>query len=199
MEQPSYLALVIGAVFVNNMVLSTILGICPLLGVSKSLKTAFGMASAVLFVLTLSTLVTSAIFRYVLLPGGLLKADLTYMRTLVFILVIAALVQFVELVLLKFSQPLYKALGIYLPLITTNCAVLGAAVICADKNYSVLRATVFGAASAAGFGLALLMFASMREKIELAKVPECMKGTAIALVTVGILAMAFMGFAGLGG
>jgi electron transport complex protein RnfA len=200
MEGQGYFALVIGAILVNNFVLTRFLGICPFLGVSKRLSTAMGMCGAVLFVLTLATAVTSALNRFILLPDApLLKADLSYLQTIVFILVIASLVQLVELVMQRFSQPLYHALGIYLPLITTNCAVLGAAVLASQNSYSVLKSTVFGAASAVGFGLALILFSSIREKLDLAKVPECMKGTAIALVTAGILAMVFMGFAGLGG
>jgi len=200
MEGQGYLPLIIGAILVNNFVLTRFLGICPFLGVSKRLGTALGMSGAVLFVLTLSALVTSAINRYVLLAGApLLSIDLTFLQTIVFILVIASLVQLVELVLQRFSPPLYRGLGIYLPLITTNCAVLGCAVLCSQNSYSVLKSTAFGAASAVGFGVALVLFASLREKLDLAKVPECMQGTAIALVTAGILAMVFMGFAGLGG
>lgn len=189
-----YFGLIIGAILVNNFVLSRFLGICPFLGVSKRIDTAMGMSGAVLFVMTLASLVTAAINKLVLL-----RFDLAYLETIVFILVIAALVQFVEIILQRFFPPLYKALGIYLPLITTNCAVLGVAVLASKNHYGVFRTTVFGAASAVGFGLALVLFASIREKLELARVPECMKGTAIALVTAGVLAMAFMGFAGLGG
>ena len=189
-----YLALIVGAVLVNNFVLSRILGICPFLGVSKKLKTALGMGGAVIFVMTLSGLVTSLIHHCVLRPY---KMD--YLRTIVFILVIAALVQIVEVLLQRFSQPLYKALGIYLPLITTNCAVLGSAIICAEGDYNIVKSTVFCSASAVGFALALVLFASVREKLELAKVPEVLKGPAIALLTASILAMAFSGFSGLGG
>ncbi len=198
MEQTSYAALIISAILVNNIVLMKFLGICPFLGVSKNLKTALGMSGAVLFVMIMATAVTAALNNYILVKdASLLAADLGYLRTIVFILVIAALVQLVELVLQKFSTPLYKALGIYLPLITTNCAILGAAQLCDQNGYTVVRSTIFGAASAVGFALALFMFAGLREKLELAQVPECMKGTAIALVTAGILAMAFMGFTGL--
>ena len=189
-----YLALIVGAVLVNNFVLSRILGICPFLGVSKKLKTALGMGGAVIFVMTLSGLVTSLIHHCVLRPY---KMD--YLRTIVFILVIAALVQIVEVLLQRFSQPLYKALGIYLPLITTNCAVLGSAIICAEGDYNIVKSTVFCSASAVGFALALVLFASVREKLELAKVPEVLKGPAIALLTASILAMAFSGFSGQGG
>jgi electron transport complex protein RnfA len=194
MEQPNLFGLVIGAVLVNNFVLSRFLGICPFLGVSKRLGTALGMAGAVFFVMTLASATTSAVNRLVLLPY-----DLAYLQTIVFIVVIASLVQLVEIILQRFSPPLYRALGIYLPLITTNCAVLGVAVIAAKDSYSVLTTTIFGAASALGFALALVLFSSIREKLELAQVPRCLQGTAIALVTAGLLAMAFMGFAGLGG
>lgn len=189
-----YLSLMIGAILVNNFVLSRILGICPFLGVSKNIKTAIGMGGAVVFVMTLSGLLTAAINRLLLQP---LHAE--YLRTIVFILAIAGLVQIVEVILQRISQPLYKALGIYLPLITTNCAVLGSAIICADEGYNLAKSTVFCFASAVGFALALILFSSLREKLELAKVPQCLAGTPIALITAGILAMAFLGFAGLGG
>lgn len=195
-----YFTLVIGAILVNNFVLSRFLGICPFLGVSKRLDTALGMAGAVLFVMTLASAATAAVNRLVLMPGApLLKADLSYLQTIVFILVIAALVQVVEVVLQRFSPPLYRALGIYLPLITTNCAVLGAAVLAAQDSYSIVKTTVFGSASAIGFGLALVMFSSLRERLDLAQVPKCFQGTSIALVTAGLLALVFMGFSGLGG
>ena len=189
-----YLTLILGAILVHNFVLSRILGICPFLGVSRKIKTALGMGGAVTFVMTSSGFATALIHHYLLKPYGL-----GYLRTIVFILVIAALVQIVEVLLQRFSVKLYRALGIYLPLITTNCAVLGSAIICAEGDYSVLKSTVFCCASAIGFGLALVLFASVREKLELAKVPEVLKGPAIALLTASILAMAFMGFSGLGG
>jgi len=189
-----YFSLIIGAILVNNFVLSRILGICPFLGVSRSLKTASGMGGAVLFVMTLAGLLTAMINQWILRPY-----HVEYLRTIVFILAIAGLVQIVEVLLQRFSQPLYKALGIYLPLITTNCAVLGSAIICADEGYDLLRSTIFCFASAVGFALALLLFSSLREKLELAKTPQCMEGTPIALITAGLLAMAFLGFAGLGG
>jgi electron transport complex protein RnfA len=189
-----YISLMIGAILVNNFVLSRILGICPFLGVSRNIGTAAGMGGAVVFVMTLSGLLTAAINILILQP-----LQLEYLRTIIFILAIAGLVQIVEVILQRISQPLYKALGIYLPLITTNCAVLGSAVICADEGYNILRSTVFCFASAVGFALALLLFSSLREKLELAKVPQCLEGTPIALVTAGLLAMAFLGFAGLGG
>ena len=188
-----YFALIIGAILVNNFVLSQFLGICPFLGVSKRLDTALGMSGAVVFVLTLASAVTAALNQWVLIPF-----KLEFLQTIVFILVIAALVQLVEVLLQRFAPPLYRALGIYLPLITTNCAVLGAALLSANNSYSVIKSTVFGFASALGFALALVLFSSLREKLDLAQVPKCMQGTAIALVTACLLAMAFMGFSGLG-
>jgi electron transport complex protein RnfA len=188
-----YTALIIGAILVNNFVLTRFLGICPFLGVSRRLDTALGMSGAVLFVMTLASAVTAAVNRLLLTRLGL-----EYMQTIVFIVVIASLVQLVEILLQRFSPGLYRALGIYLPLITTNCAVLGAAVLSVKNDYTVVKATVFGAASALGFGVAIVLFASIREKLELADVPQALRGTAIALITSGVLAMAFMGFAGLG-
>ena len=188
-----YITLIVSAVLVNNYVLSRILGICPFLGVSRKMRTALGMGGAVIFVMSLSGLVTAVINH-----GVLRRYDMEYLRTIVFILVIAGLVQIVEVLLQRLSPALYKALGIYLPLITTNCAVLGAAIICADENYGVAESTVFCAFSAVGFALALVLFASVREKLEMSRVPELLKGPAIALLTAGILAMAFSGFSGLG-
>lgn len=200
-----YLVITIGAILVNNFVLSKFLGICPFLGVSKKLGPALGMSGAVVFVMTLASLVTAIINNVILtkpisqISFGMIQSDgnLSYLRTLVFIVVIASLVQVVELSLQKLSPPLYQALGIYLPLITTNCAVMGVAVLNAKLNYSVLQATIYGFCSAIGFALALIIFSSIREKLDLAKVPEPFEGTAIALVTAGILAMGFMGFSGL--
>jgi electron transport complex protein RnfA len=193
-----YFSLIVGAILVNNVVLSRFLGICPFLGVSKKLDTAMGMSGAVVFVMTLASLVTASLYQLVLVPDAIFcKADLTYLRTIVFIVVIASLVQLVEVIMQRVSPPLYRALGIYLPLITTNCAVLGIAVDAAMKEFSIGKATVFGAASAVAFSLALVLFSSLREKLDLARVPKCMEGTAIALVTAGLLAMAFMGFSGL--
>lgn len=189
-----YVTIIVGAVLVHNFVLSRILGICPFLGVSKRMKTAIGMGGAVTFVMTLSGVVTSLISHFILK-----RYEMEYLRTIVFILVIAGLVQIVEVLLQRLSPSLYKALGIYLPLITTNCAVLGSAIICADGNYSVMESTVFCCFSAIGFGLALILFASVREKLEMSRIPELLKGPAIALLTASILAMAFSGFAGLGG
>jgi len=194
------LAITIGAILVNNFVLSKILGICPFLGVSKKLETALGMSGAVIFVMTLASMVTSLIYNYVLsrtFTIGDVVIKLAFLKILVFIVVIAALVQVVEIILQKFSPPLYQALGIFLPLITTNCAVLGAAELSVKANHSVIEATIFGTCSAVGFALALVLFASLRERLDLAKVPAPFQGTAIALITAGILAMVFMGFSGL--
>ena len=193
-----YLELTVGAVLVYNFVLSRFLGICPFLGVSKRLSTAMGMSGAVIFVMTLASFITTLLYRNVLqFSFGGEKIALIFLQVLVFILVIAALVQLIEIMLQKLSPVLYQALGIYLPLITTNCAVLGAATISANNGYTVVESTVFGFFSGVGFALALLLFASLRERLELATPPEAFKGTPIALVTAGILAMAFVGFSGL--
>ena len=193
-----YLELTVGAILVYNFVLSRFLGICPFLGVSKRVGTAMGMSGAVIFVMTLASAATSLVYRRLLrftVDGKVI--DLGFLQVLLFILIIASLVQLIEIILQKFSPKLYQALGIYLPLITTNCAVLGAATINAKENHTVLEATVFGCCSGIGFALALLLFASLRERLELANPPQAFQGTPIALVTAGILAMAFAGFAGL--
>jgi electron transport complex protein RnfA len=194
------LVLTIGAVLVNNFVLSKFLGICPFLGVSRKLDTAMGMAGAVIFVMTLASLVTSLIDIY-LLSKTFDGLSIKFLDTLIFILVIAGLVQLVEIILQKLLPPLYQALGIYLPLITTNCAVLGVAKINAKATGSLQAtwygATLYGFCSALGFALALILFSSLREKLELAKVPKPFQGASIALITAGILAMAFIGFSGL--
>jgi Na+-translocating ferredoxin:NAD+ oxidoreductase subunit A len=187
-----YLLIIISAVFINNIVLAQTIGICPFLGVSNKINTALGMSGAVVFVIVLSTMVTYLIQIYVLNPLGL-----AFMQTITFILVIAALVQMVEIILKKISQPLYQALGIYLPLITTNCAVLGVAILVIKKNYNLLEGTVYGASIAIGFGLALVILAGIREQLDLVEVPKGMKGVPISLVIAGILALAFMGFAGI--
>ena len=193
-----YLELTVGAVLVYNFVLSRFLGICPFLGVSKRLGTAMGMSGAVIFVMALASCITSIISNYLLhFSIGNVSVNLDFLRILLFILVIAALVQLLEVMMQKLTPALYRALGIYLPLITTNCAVLGAATINAENARSVLDSTIFGAFSGVGFALALLLFASIREKLELAAPPKAFEGTPIALVTAGILAMAFMGFSGL--
>ena len=187
-----YILIIISALIVNNVVLAQFLGICPFLGVSNKVSTALGMAGAVTFVIVLATIVTYLIQVYILD-----KLGIAFMQTITFILVIAALVQMVEIVLKKISQPLYQALGIFLPLITTNCAVLGVAILVIKKNYSLLEGVVFGAATALGFGLALIILAGIREQFELADIPEGMRGVPISLVTAGILALAFMGFTGI--
>ena len=193
-----YLELTVGAVLVYNFVLSRFLGICPFLGVSKRLGTAMGMSGAVIFVMALASCITSVISNHLLkFTIGTRIIDLSFLRILLFILVIAALVQLLEVMMQKLTPALYRALGIYLPLITTNCAVLGAATINAENARSVLDSTIFGAFSGVGFALALLLFSSIREKLELAAPPKSFEGTPIALVTAGILAMAFTGFAGL--
>lgn len=186
------LKIAIGAAIVNNVVLSQFLGLCPFLGVSKKVKTAAGMGSAVLFVITIASLCTSLIYTYILLP-----ADLTYLNTIVFILVIAALVQFVEMVVKKISPPLYQALGVYLPLITTNCAVLGVALTNVQKEYDLLTSVVNGIGTALGFMLAIVILAGIREKIEHNNIPPSLKGMPITLITSGLMAIAFCGFAGL--
>lgn len=189
-----YLLIFISAIFVNNIVLSQFLGICPFLGVSKKVGTALGMSAAVAFVLTLSTIVTFILQKFVLDAFGL-----QYLQTIAFILVIAALVQMVEIVMKKVSPALYQALGIFLPLITTNCAVLGVAILVIQKDFSLLQSVVYAFSSALGFGLSLTVFAGMREQLELVNVPKGMRGTAIVLISAGLLSLAFMGFSGVDG
>lgn len=187
-----YILIIISAVFINNVVLAQFLGICPFLGVSNKVNTALGMSAAVTFVIVLATTVTYLIQVYILD-----KLGIAFMQTITFILVIAALVQMVEIILKKISQPLYQALGIFLPLITTNCAVLGVAILVIKKDYNLLQSIVFGASTAIGFGLALIILAGIREQLELADIPKGMKGVPASLVIAGILALAFMGFAGI--
>lgn len=189
-----YIIVFITAIFVNNVVLSQILGICPFLGVSKKINTALGMAGAVAFVLVLATLVTYLLQYYVLNPCGL-----AYMQTIAFILVIAALVQMVEIILKKVSPSLYQALGIYLPLITTNCAVLGVAILVIQKEYSLLQSVIYAFSTAIGFAVALVVFAGIREQLAMVSIPKGMRGMAIVLVTAGLLSLAFMGFSGVDG
>ena len=186
-----YLIVFITAIFVNNVVLSQILGICPFLGVSKKINTALGMSGAVAFVLVLATLVTYLLQYYVLNP-----LNLGYLQTIAFILVIAALVQLVEIILKKVSPSLYQALGVFLPLITTNCAVLGVAILVIQKEFNLMMGVWYALSTALGFGLALVIFAGIREQLNLVSVPKGMQGMSIALVTAGLLAMAFMGFSG---
>lgn len=188
----SYLAIIIGSIFVNNIVLSRFLGICPFLGVSNKVTTSLGMGSAVTFVMALSSIMTWMIQEYILVPFGI-----EYMQTITFILVIAALVQMVEIILKKLSPPLYQALGIFLPLITTNCAVLGVAILLVQTKLDLFQSITFAVSNAIGFTLALVIFAGLRESLELSDVPSSLKGIPIALLTAGILAMAFMGFSGL--
>lgn len=194
-----YILIFISAIFVNNVVLSQFLGICPFLGVSKKVETALGMGAAVTFVLTIATIVTYLLQKFVLLPF-----NLEYLQTITFILVIAALVQMVEIVLKKVSPPLYQALGVFLPLITTNCCILGVAILVANGTYnaqglepSLISGVVYAIATAIGFALALVLFAGLREQMSLVKIPKGMAGMPIALVTAGLLALAFMGFAGI--
>ena len=181
----------ISAIFVNNIVLSQFLGICPFLGVSKKIDTALGMAAAVAFVLTLSTVVTYLLQKFVLDAF-----ELGYLQTITFILVIAGLVQMVEIILKKVSPALYQALGVFLPLITTNCCILGVAILVIQKDFDLLTGVIYAFATALGFGLALVLFAGMREQMSLSAIPKGMQGTPIALLTAGLLAMAFMGFSG---
>ncbi len=187
-----YIAIIIFAVFVNNVILSQFLGICPFLGVSKKVSTATGMGAAVIFVMTLSTIVTFLLHKFVLLPLGI-----EFLQTILFILVIAALVQMVEIILKKISPSLYQALGVFLPLITTNCAVLGISILVIQKEYNLLEGVTYTIGIALGFTLAMIIFAGLREHLELVEVPKGVRGIPIALITAGILAMAFMGFAGL--
>jgi Na+-translocating ferredoxin:NAD+ oxidoreductase subunit A len=196
-----YIIIIISAVFVNNILLAQFLGTCPFLGVSNKVSTAAGMSGAVIFVMAIATLVTYLFQYYVLVPLGI-----EFMQTVAFILVIAALVQMVEIILKKISPPLYQALGIFLPLITTNCAVLGVAILVVSKEFTfggdphmlnMAQSVVYAAASALGFGVAMVLFAGIREQMDLSNIPKAFKGTPIALITAGILALAFMGFAGL--
>ena len=187
----TYILLIVSAIFVNNIVLSQFLGICPFLGVSKKIDTAMGMSGAVAFVMTIATIVTYLIQRLVLDPF-----QIGYLQTITFILVIATLVQLVEIVLKKVSPALYQALGVFLPLITTNCAILGVALIVIQKDMTLLTSIVYAIASAIGFGLALVLFAGIREQLTLVKLPKGMDGTPLALIVAGLLAMAFMVFSG---
>ncbi len=187
-----YFVIIFGAIFINNIVLSRFLGICPFLGVSKSTTTAIGMGGAVLFVMTIATVVTYLIFQFLLIPFGI-----TYLQTVAYILVIAFLVQVVEIVLKKISPELYRALGVFLPLITTNCAILGVAILVIQQDFNLLESVVFAIANAVGFTLAIVLFSSIREQLDLAELPRAMKGVPAALIVAGILSMAFMGFSGM--
>jgi electron transport complex protein RnfA len=184
--------LVIGAVLVNNFVLTRFLGICPFLGVSRTTDTAVGMSMAVVFVMTIASVVTWFVQKFLLVPF-----DIVYLQTVTFILVIASLVQLVEIVMHKVSPPLYKALGIFLPLITTNCAIMGVAVLNIQKEYTFIQTAFFGIGAAIGFGLALVIFAGLRERLEYSDIPKPMQGAAMTLTLAGLLSLAFMGFSGL--
>ena len=186
------LLIAISSALINNVVLSQFMGLCPFLGVSKKIKTASGMGAAVIFVITISSLLAAVIYQYALVP-----LNLTYLNTIVFILVIAALVQFVEMVLKKVSPSLYKALGVYLPLITTNCAVLGVALTNVSKGYNILTSVVNGFATALGFAISIIILAGIRERNEYNDVPESFKGMPITLITAGLMAIAFIGFSGI--
>ena len=188
----SYIIMIIAAIFVNNIVLAQFLGICPFLGVSKKVDTAAGMGMAVAFVMLLATLVTWPVYYFVLVPYGL-----QFMQTIVYILVIAALVQMVEIILKKSMPSLYSALGVFLPLITTNCTILGVAINVINFEYTLLESAVYAVATALGFSLAMVLFAGIREQIAVTAVPKGMKGTPIALLIAGLLALTFMGFSGI--
>jgi len=188
----TYILIFISAVFVNNIVLSQFLGICPFLGVSKKIETALGMSGAVAFVMTIATIFTYIIQKTVLDPF-----HIQFLQTITFILIIAALVQLVEIIMKKISPALYQALGVFLPLITTNCTILGVALLVIKKDFNLLESVVFAISTAIGFGLALILFAGIREQLSMVKLPKGMEGTSISLLTAGLLAMAFMGFAGI--
>ena len=187
-----YIGIIIVAIFVNNVVLSQFLGICPFLGVSKKVDTAIGMGLALTFVLTIATIVT-----FLLQKGILEPFNLQYLQTITFILVIAALVQMVEIILKKISPALYQALGVFLPLITTNCVILGVALLVIQKDFSLIESVVYAIATAIGYAMALIIFSSIREQLALTKVPKAIQGIPVALITAGIMAMAFMGFSGI--
>ena len=188
----SYILIFISAVFVNNIVLAQFLGICPFLGVSKKVETALGMSGAVAFVMTIATIFTYLVMKLVLEPFGL-----QFLQTISYILIIAFLVQMVEIILKKVSPVLYQALGVFLPLITTNCAILGVALLVIQKDLNLLESVVYAISTAIGFGLALVLFAGIREQLGMTKIPKGLNGTPISLITAGLLAMAFMGFAGI--
>ena len=191
------LLIAVGSAFVNYVVLSQFLGICPFLGVSKNVKTAAGMGGAVVFVITIASFVTGLIYKFILGNPNIMGGELSYLNTIVFILVIAALVQFVEMFLKKSMPALYKSLGVYLPLITTNCAVLGVALTNVTKEYNILQGVVNGFATAFGFLIAIVIMAGLREKIEYNDIPKPFQGTAIVLITACLMSIAFMGFSGM--
>lgn len=187
-----YIIIIISAIFINNILLAQFLGVCPFLGVSNRLSTSFGMTGAVIFVMTLATIVTYLINYFILQPFNIL-----YLQTISYILVIAALVQMVEIILKKVSPALFQALGVYLPLITTNCAILGVAILVIQKEYNLLESVFFAIGNALGFGLALILFAGIREHMDLAEIPPGIRGVPAALIVAGLLSLAFMGFAGI--
>jgi len=207
MEFNQLFVIAISAIFINNFVLARFLGICPYIGVSKNMDSALGMGMAVIFVMTLASMVTWLINQYMLKPttsnifylifSAKQPPDLTYLKTIVFILVIASLVQFVEMVVQKFSPSLYKSLGIYLPLITTNCAILGVALLNLDAGYNFIESIVNGFAAGLGFTIALILMAGIRERLELAPIPKALKGIPIAFLMAGLMSIAFLGFSGL--
>lgn len=188
----TYVSIIVTAIFINNIVLSQFLGVCPFLGVSKKISSALGMGAAVTFVITLATVVAWLLQTYVLNP-----LDLQFLQTIVFILVIAFLVQMLEIVLKKITPALYQSLGVFLPLITTNCAVLGVAILVIQKGYNLMEAVTYGVATSIGFTLALWIFAGIREQLDLSDSPRAMRGVPLALICAGLLAMAFMGFSGI--
>lgn len=192
MDVGKLIGIIISSILINNFIFSRFLGICPFMGVSKKIESSIGMGMAVTFVMTLASAVTWVVNKFILIPQGL-----TYLQTIVFILIIASLVQFVEMAIQKLSPNLYKALGVFLPLITTNCAVLGVAIININEGYSFIEAMVSGFAGAVGFTMALIILAGIREGLDYSDVPESFKGIGIAFITAGILAMAFMGFSGI--
>ncbi len=187
-----YLMIIVAGIFVNNIVLNQFLGICPFLGVSNKLENAIGMSAAVVFVMTLSTTATYLVNKYVLVTN-----NLSFMQTIVYILVIAALVQVVEIILKKTSPALYQALGVYLPLITTNCAILAVAILVVQKNFNLMQSVVFAIATSLGFSFALIVFSGIREQLDLVNIPKAMKGVPLSLLTAGLLSLAFMGFSGM--
>jgi len=188
----AYILIFISAVFINNIVLSQFLGICPFLGISKKINTALGMTGAVAFVMTVAT-----IFTYVIQKAVLVPFNIQFLQTITFVLIIAALVQLVEIMLKKVSPVLYQTLGVYLPLITTNCVILGVALLAVKKDFNLVESVVFAISTAIGFGLALILFAGIREQLNMVKLPKSMDGIPAALITAGLLAMAFMGFSGI--
>ncbi len=187
-----YFIIIVSAIFINNIVLAKFLGVCPFLGVSNRISTSFGMSGAVMFVLTIATLMTYLIHYYVLVPF-----NIEYLQTISYILVIASLVQMVEIILRKVSPSLYQALGVFLPLITTNCAILGVAILVIQEEYNLMESVVFAIANSIGFGLALVLFAGIREHMDLVDIPEGIRGVPAALIVAGLLSLAFMGFTGI--